>query len=79
MLVRCIRSRSSRFSVAIGDSTMMPAVFTTTSMPPNACSTASNAADISFSSATSPPTAIALPPAAVIAATVSSALALLPA
>jgi hypothetical protein len=48
-----------------------------TSIPPNSCSTRSNADVMSPSSATSPPTAIARPPAAVTPTTASSAFALL--
>lgn len=57
----------------------MPAVLTTTSMPPKADRTVSKAVPIASSSATSPPTASARPPTALMAATVSSAFARLPA
>ncbi len=49
------------------------AAFTTTSTPPNSCSARSNSAATACSSATSARTAIAFPPSAVIAFTVSSA------
>ncbi|MET4645897.1 hypothetical protein ABID95_005654 [Streptomyces atratus] len=54
-----------------GASSMMPAVFTTTSTPPSICSVVSKSAVISCSAATSPPIAVATPPAAATAATTS--------
>jgi hypothetical protein len=77
--VRWIRSKVSRSISATGASGMMPAVFTTTSIPLNVSMACWKGRPIASSSATSPPKTVAFPPAAVMAATVSCALASFPA